>query len=296
MNKEELERAGALRFFDFMASHGPAWWFCEAQPRKRNGERGAPVAGKFGMRFAFHHSKILSAFEQLNSRLERLGKSNIDLQTRESPSKGGSRVILIDDISSDQIDSIRGFWPGPLAILETSPENYQSLLVSPRCLSPHEHLKAARYLAIRFNGDVGAVASGQLHRFPGSPNFKTSAVRNGHPFITRLVAIWDGEEGFNSESELSEMLSSALTAVNVPSRARAQPRAPHKPGGLDNSSAAFRWTLHQLDAGTSHELILAGLTTTWLGHHDAHDWPARTLANALYIRGERATRYQTQKR
>lgn len=248
------------------------------------------------MRFAFHHTKILSAFQQLHSRLERLGKSRIDLQTRESPSRNGSRVILVDDISSDQIDLIRGFWPGPLAILETSTENYQALLVSPQPLSSDEYLRAARFLAHRFFGDLGAVACGQLHRFPGSPNYKSSAVSNGNPFITRLIAIWDGEEGFNCESELAEMLSSSASATApdvVPRRAR--PRAPHKrdEGGSDNSSAAFRWTLQQLAAGTSHELILAALQTRWLAHHDAEDWPVRTLHNALHIRGARATRYQT---
>lgn len=287
MKKNQLQLAGAECFFEFMANGGAAWWFCEAQPRKRNGERGAPIASNFGMRFAFQHSKIVDAFEQLSLRLARLGKSRIDLQTRESPSTTGARVILIDDIEGNQLDAIRAFWSGPLAIIETSPENYQAFLIAPRGLNSSEYLRAARFLAARFDGDLGAAVPGQLHRFPGSPNWKPSIVSSGQPFITRLIACYEGEDDFDLIDQLETMLSGSAAA---PARSRAVRQV--RPGASDNSAAAFRWTLQQLDRGTSHDLILAGLQTRWLAHHDAQDWPARTLHNALHARGARATRYQ----
>ena len=288
MKKDQFELAGAEQFFEFMEVNGAAWWFCEAQPRKLNGERGAPIASKFGMRLAFNHARILNAFEQLSSRLERLGKSQIDLQTRESPSKFGGfvRVLLIDDVVRYQLDEIRAFWPGPLSIIETSPENFQSFLISPRGLTADEYLKCAQFLASRFGGDLNAARPRQLHRFPGSPNWKPSIVSDGRPFITRLIACFEGEEGFDLADQLDEMLGGSAAA---PARPRAVRQA--RPGVGDNSSAAFAWTLRQLDLGTPHDAILAGLQTRWLGHHDAKDWPARTLHNALHARGARTVRY-----
>lgn len=282
MKREQFETAGAAVFFEFMSRNGASWWYCEAQPRKLNGERGAPIASKFGMRFAFNHSKILNAFEKLSSRLERLGKSRIDLQTRESPSDNGARVILIDDVQGHQLDEVRAFWSGPMAIIETSPENFQALLISPRGLNSEEYLRASRFLAARFEGDLGACALGQLHRFPGSPNWKPSIVSDGRPFITRLVACYEGEEGFDLRAQLNEMLSGS---------AAAQGRIHVARQSTDNSSAAFRWTLQQIKRGTTHDAILAGLQTRFLSHHDSKDWPARTLHNALHVLGIREARY-----
>lgn len=282
MKREEFEIAGAAVFFEFMSRNGASWFFCEAQPRKRNGERGAPIATKFGMRFAFPQSKILNAFEQLSSRLERLGKSRVDLQTRESPSKIGARVILIDDVASNQLDAIRAFWSGPLAIIETSPENYQVFIIAPRGLNSTEYLRAARFLADRFDGDLGACSPGQLHRFPGSPNWRPALVTAGRPFITRLVACYEAEEGFDLRDQLNEMLSGSAAAqerIEVALRAN------------DNSAAAFGWTIQQLKRGIAHDAILAGLQTRWLGHHDRDDWPSRTLHNALQVLGIREARY-----
>lgn len=289
--RREMELAGADRFFEFMAKNGVPKWICDAQPRKKDGQRGAPLGRHFGFEYPVSNENLLDGFAELHFRLERVGKKRIDLQTKEAPTENGWRVILIDDLPGNQLDAARLFWPGPLAIMETSPENYQALLVAPRELNYQERLQAARFLVARFNGDPGAAAPDQLHRLPGSRNWKASAIADGRPFLTRLIACYDAEEGFDLADQLEEMLSGSAAA---PATAPARPRAVRQaaPGSSDNSGEAFRWALRQLARGTSHDVILAGLQTRWLGHHDARDWPARTLHNALHARGARPTRYQ----
>lgn len=288
MKREEFIVYGADRFFEFMGQHGAQWWFCEAQPRKKDGQRGAPIAARFGMRYAFADSKVLDGFERLSARLECVGKHRVDLQTRESPARQGSRVVLVDDLAATQIDPVRAWWSGPLAILETSPENFQALLVASRPLSRDEHFRAARFLAARFDGDPGAAAVDQLHRFPGAPNFKSAALVNGKPFVCRLVGLFEAEEGFDLEATLNE----ALGACACPARPapRLRPASANAPDA-DNSAAAFGWTLRQVQLGVRYEAILTELRASWLGHHDPHDWPARTLHNALHVLGMRSSRY-----
>lgn len=285
----QSEFLDAQKFFEFCGARGARWWFVEAQPRKQNGQRGAPIGRFFGARFAVYFDKVPAKFLALARTLERAGKRQVDLQTRESPALAGARDVLVDDVDGFQLDPLRAWWPGAGAILETSPSNFQAVLLSPRTLTDGERARLAHAAAIRFEGDLGAAGAGQLHRFPGSPNFKRSALVNGQPFCCRLVSLFDGESPAFSVSELLAEVPSNLPTEHH----RVGRRAAVETAAGDNSARAFAWTLDQLRNGVSHDEILAGLRAAWLSHHDPVDWPARTLANALHALGQAPSRYSS---
>lgn len=84
-----------------------------------------------------------------------------------------SCLVMIDDLSTP--------WPLPFsgkcghpdcAIIETSPGNYQHFYACDRKLTSSERFAIQKNLAQKFDGDPGATGGNQLHRIPGSVNYK----------------------------------------------------------------------------------------------------------------------------
>lgn len=297
MEMTSKEKAAEI-FFNFLGCHGVEWFFVEAQPRlktgPKTGKRGAPVGARFGSKWAVHHDKCTAAFTRLAERLEARGKQNVDLQTRESPGRAGARLLLVDDLQEHSVRDLQTWWPGPLVVLETSPHNFQALLVSHRGLTRLEQASCQKALQKRFEGDDGATGASQLHRFAGSTNFKTSGRVGGHPFVCRTLIQTDGEDA--AFEQLDELLDAkSLDRSSTPAR-----RAPARRGGVatgmgDNSVQAFWWTVGQVKKGTSYDAILNHLQTVFLTHHDPDDWPHRTLHNALFSLGILQNRYASKR-
>ena len=213
----EIEFHGAREFFDFFSSYYIDFWIIEALPRKLNGERGAPIAGliewkkklKDGeaeidrktylpFRKPFGSKLVLWNLQKLLAYLLASGKKNIDMHIKESPINGQyHRTILIDDLNCNQVDLLQNWWSGPLALIETSGGNYQAILVvmDRYGLNSNNKLIVARELARRFDGDKGAVAANQFHRFPGSSNNKLTVLDGSLPFISRLTLLRESVDG-----------------------------------------------------------------------------------------------------
>ena len=91
----------------------------------------------------------------------------------------GSRVVLIDDISTDQ-----PLFPGhQCAVIETSAGNFQHFYVCERGLQHRERQELQTVLARQFGGDLKATNGHQPHRAPGSVNYKPGR----GCFVARLV-------------------------------------------------------------------------------------------------------------
>ncbi len=286
-------------FFDALEKFGCEWWIINAQLRKKDGERGAPIGDKFGSKLAWHTSKAAVAANELESRVVKTGRARygIDIVCTESPRADGARKSLfIDDLNSDRLSDLLAWWGGSSIVLETSRGNHQCLLIASSLL-PHPRLELTRKIVIKFGGDSAAVSTGQLHRLPGSKNNKPACLASGGPFITKLSGINYGQADTQKwEQELVESKSPLECKPKMEKTAAITGSSAEqltKETGYDNSALAFAWAIRELKNGTSEAEVLHGLTFKWLSHHSSRDWPIRTLHNALHAIGLKENRYRS---
>ncbi len=293
--REHFSKFKTDDFFNWWGRNGIPQVFIEGQPRKKtpteildgNGslvgikfDRGAPVARFFGFQNAVLTSHATEEIVELGRRLESRGKVRVDLQVQaEEDEHGKSRSLLIDDLTREGVNLVKSRWNGPGAIIETSQSNFQAVLILSTGMSREARKSIVRQLNSELGGkgpsglggDPAAVSPVQLHRFPGSPNFKF--VNPPEPFICRLVEYFKGS-GLGVQPKVSAVVSCW--------QGRTSGKVTLSPGSAavgqsDNSKAAFARCCKLLKAGISDSSILEELGTRWLTHHDPKDWPRRTL-------------------
>ena len=183
----------------------------------------------------------------------------------------GSRVVLLDDISTDQ-----PILPDhQCAILETSAGNYQHFYVCQRGLEQHERKSLQVALAGQFGGDLKATNGHQPHRAPGSVNYKPG--RNC--FVTRLV--------------FCEAAGAVLAApVSVPMSAAADggDRRLNEPrvGGVKSPSERdWAWLMSNWHLGEMELTRRLMITSTARGKHCGY--AAGTVASMSRFKNSRAS-------
>ncbi len=267
-------------FFEFFADHSVKWWNIDIQPRLSNGDRGGKLGAIFQSAFPWPSHRCSAAAAALEARVIAAGKGKrgLDGICSESPSAAGRRVVLIDDLDELTVDSVFEWWNGAGAAIQTSPGNFQVFLISPDGLGDKHHLITSN-LCRKFGGDPASTGSGQMHRYPGSKNYKLELIDAGlAPYVTQLHLLRTGSAELASR-QLGVMLTS--DSNTVPSgRPIARLRDRPKMKGADNSREAWAWTLENLVLRTPESEILLTLATRFIGHHSPHDWPQRTLENA----------------
>lgn len=293
-----FDAPGAIEFFQFFEKYGLSWWWLEAIPRQfnRDGSAQKPIAKFNGLaRPICGSAGMIKYINRLKITLAEKNKGRSDLYIRESPGVNiWHRVILVDDVKQEYLDELLFYWSGPAAVIETSSCNYQTLLISPKGLLSHDATRVTKNLAIRFCGDTKAARATQLHRFPGSPNFKKSRlIEGGQPFITKLFRLIDGES--DGREQIDELLKSNISitkkAKKIPQKKFTQKS---RLGEVDSSPSAIaiRWAMSALVSGVSSDAVLSALEGRFLGHHDPQDWPKRTLHNAEFFLGCREKKYE----
>lgn len=266
----------AKTFFGWLNKNGIEQIFINGMPRKKNGQRGAPIGKIFRFGRPYPTNEALEIFWAFSQKLVSAKKFRVDLHIRAAEAPGGlSNLLLVDDLSEAGVTALKEIWMGFGVILETSDHNYQALLVSQQLLTRQERLTIQQKLCGLVGGDVGAVSSTQFHRFPGSPNFKTEP-----SFICRVSEYFEGE-GPGLELAQQPSISAPQPVAGTPKKIEI------KPVGEDNSRSAIIWAMSSLRKGLSHTQVLAGLGGRWLSHHDPKDWPQRTLNKALFYLASR---------
>ena len=82
-------------------------------------------------------------------------------------------IILVDDIRKTTVAEMRRQGYEPCAVVETSPGNFQAwICFSRRRFAHRQLLPICRFLANKFDGDIGAAHPGQFGRIPGFTNRK----------------------------------------------------------------------------------------------------------------------------
>ena len=308
--KSEIDLAELRRYFQFFDRYSDhpcgQFWIITAHPRKANWDRGGnilkelkkvdftrPVGGADGM---------VNYVRRIHGYMLSLGKS-ADLHIKESPEVGKYyRIVFIDDLELYFLEQLASDYSGPIAAIETSPDNFQAMLITPRFpvdetrtkfrgLLEDEVFAIQKHLSSIYKGDMRAVAANQERRFAQSPNYKNS--QNGERPFYAQIAILQQETGSHLDAEkfLIEAINSQLqSTANVATGGQpAQPRpgrpaaARPAPGGRDESESgeAFRYSLRRLRWGVSPVKVEAEVAARW-GTGRAADWPKRTVHNARW--------------
>jgi hypothetical protein len=188
---------------------------------------------------------------------------------------GDHPILLVDDLTLESSKELELWWPGAMALIETSQNNFQALLIASRPLTASERLSAQRVLAQKFDGDVKAITGTQLHRYPGSMNHK-----KGASWRTKLAFVRQAER--DVANQLIQLLEiKPTTQANIGGQKSANQKS-------DNSSEAFRWTLASLRRRVPEARIIEGLMSEYNpdGKHSRGGdhglaWAQRTLGAAL---------------
>ena len=104
--------------------------------------------------------------------------------------RGDHNLSLVDDLTRDAVTSMKRAGFAPAAVVETSPGNFQAWVKHPEPLSKELGTAAARRLAERFGGDLGAADWRHFGRLSGFTNRKPGRVQaNGlYPFVKLIEA------------------------------------------------------------------------------------------------------------
>ncbi|MEK6476023.1 DNA-primase RepB domain-containing protein [Catalinimonas sp. 4WD22] len=154
------------------------------------------------------------------------------------------RYIFIDDISKDQLASVRQI--KPVIIMESSPDNYQAFLkLKETPKSREEALHICRFIAERFNADLGSADPDHLGRLPNFANRKPKYQSEGglFPFVKLQYA-------FNQISNISPPSGGLCSNDHFP----AAKRIPQK-SFADRSREDFAITCQMLKRGCSDQEI-----------------------------------------
>lgn len=287
MNEKNFKEAG--EFFNWLGRNGVLSARLAAQVRKKSdGQRGAPMGlGQPGKPVAegppVRTAAAAHLAQSLLARLQKMGKSRLELVTAAARTPQGlSKSILIDDLDEGGVRLLKTKWRGPGAILETSPGNFQAILILPEPMGKAERKSITDQLVAVLGADDGATSDGQFHRLPGSVNYKPALAE---PFTTRLVEYFIGAgEGVQPIRPVARSVAAPVSVVR-PGALRSIRKRRWVSPAESISQEAFRLAVDLLDSGASAPQVEAALSAPeWLRHHSAADWPTRTREKAEKFR------------
>jgi len=252
--------------------------------------------------------RIFSVAQLLTSKvirwLKAMNAAGFDIYCRPAVLPDAMRcpLVFVDDLSAEKVEHMRASGL-PLAVLvESSPANFHGWVrVADNPISADEALGAARILAAKFGGDIGAIGSRQFGRMAGFTNKKQRhETSSGSPFaILRASTIEVAPKG----PEFLDLMRSAMVkkpspvligrvesnipqsiAVDAFLAARAKVRLLRANGAVDESAADFGAVAEMIDngwlAGNACAALLLASPGIHVRHRDAQGYAARTVEAA----------------
>jgi hypothetical protein len=164
---------------------------------------------------------------------------------------GVHQLSLIDDLSAEAIDHMKGTGFEPAAVVETSPANFQAWLKHGRILDPQTSTCAARDLARRFGGDLSSSDWRHFGRLAGFTNQKQKRrLPNGLPPFVKLREA-SGRRYERADDFLREITSLAAREVVEHANHQAVSSAPtniaFKPPRAFHNDPRYAGDLHRAD-------------------------------------------------
>ena len=218
--------------------------------------------------------------------------------------KGEHHLSMVDDLTQEAIAQmkLRGF--SPAVVVETSPGNFQAWLKHPEKLDKEMGTAAARELAERFGGDIGAADWRHYGRLSGFTNRKEKyrdPATGLHPFV-RLVeaggAVYPEAAQFLKEvgqrvenrHQVECQRAAFRVTVHVPPVSQMKSidgfRGDPKYGG-DGSRIDLAYAIYAIAHGHTVAEVEAAIRSRDLSHKGSErrqqDYVARTIKKALAV-------------
>ena len=105
--------------------------------------------------------------------------------------RGEHNLSLVDDLTADAVAAMKRAGFSPAVVVQTSPRNYQAWLKHPEQLDKELSTAAARALADKFGGDLGAADWRHFGRLAGFTNRKprhVDVMTGFYPFVKVIEA------------------------------------------------------------------------------------------------------------
>jgi hypothetical protein len=220
--------------------------------------------------------------------------------------KGEHSLNLVDDLSSDGLERMKHSGFTPALIVETSPGNFQAWLNHGKVLSKEVSTVAARSLAEKFHGDLGAADWRHFGRLAGFTNRKDKYRQpNGlFPYVRLVHAtgqVYEMAKTFTEEvtsrveaehiraeerrKAMRENPSSCMTSGKSIDDFRQDPRY-----AGDGNRVDLAFAVHALSHGLSENEVRAAIASRDLRHKGTEkrqlEYINRTIEKALQTVGK----------
>jgi hypothetical protein len=219
--------------------------------------------------------------------------------------KGEHNLSLVDDLSAGSIAEMTRSGFAPAAVVETSPGNFQAWLKHPEPLTKELGTAAARALAEKFGGDLGAADWRHFGRMAGFANRKNryrDATTGLYPFVKLVEATGETYpaaaqflSGVRADLERRRRVEQerrmafafvGQSTLRGPRRFkaiddfRADPRY-----GADGTRIDLAYAIYALSHGASTTEVAAAIRTRDLSHKGSEkrqaDYIERTITKAI---------------
>ena len=216
--------------------------------------------------------------------------------------KGEHHLSLIDDLTQDAIGQMKIAGFSPALVVETSPGNFQAWLKHPERLDKEMGTAAARALAQRFGGDIGAADWRHFGRLSGFTNRKEKyrdATTGLHPFVKLVEAggavypaagrflkeVVQGIESRQREEQERRAVRASIYSPHIQAMKsidvfRADPRY-----GGDGTRIDLAYAVYAIAHGRTEAEVEAAIRSRDLSHKGSerrqHDYVERTIKKAL---------------
>jgi RepB DNA-primase from phage plasmid len=215
---------------------------------------------------------------------------------------GEHHLSLIDDLTRAAIGQMKLAGFSPAVVVETSPGNFQAWLKHPERLDKEMGTAAARALAQRFGGDIGAADWRHFGRLSGFTNRKQQyrdATTGLHPFVKLVEAagavypeagrflkeVGQGIENRHREEQERRAVRPSVYSPRIPAIKsidvfRADPRY-----GGDGTRIDLAYAVYAISHGRTEGEVEAAIRSRDLSHKGSerrqHDYVERTIKKAL---------------